>query len=112
MNTSYLVFIIIMCLHGLGNCASTNSYNRTFARRGSFVSRSDLNINSIWNVINSLLKLPSWKTPSKPCEHDRDCVPPYACCHDPFFPFSSKFCCLNYKKRTYDPAYILNIIQQ
>jgi hypothetical protein len=67
--------------------------------------------NHVFDKINQILHLPSWQTPSEPCHHDRDCPPPYACCHDPFFPVKNKFCCIYYKNRSYEPIYALNYIQ-
>lgn len=77
-----------------------------------FVFRKLLRLSEITNHISQVLKLPKWKTPNQQCIQDRDCPPPYACCHDPFFPMDDKYCCLYYKTRKFEPLYALNYIEQ
>lgn len=66
----------------------------------------------IKNIIKTTVNipLPEWHKPSINCVNDRDCPIPYACCHDAFFPIEKKFCCIGYKKRTYEFAYIFNYV--
>lgn len=71
-----------------------------------FLGLHKLSYNKILNSINKNFNLPSWHNPSLKCNLDKDCPIPYACCHDAFFPMKDKFCCLYYKKREYDYAYI------
>jgi hypothetical protein len=56
------------------------------------------------------MPLPDWHTPTINCIKDSECPIPYACCHDAFFHIEKKFCCINYKKRKYEYAYILNYV--
>ncbi len=57
-------------------------------------------INTITETITKTLKLPLWHKSEIKCEKDQD-----ACCHDAFFPFEEKFCCINYKKREVELKY-------
>jgi len=59
------------------------------------------------------LKWPEWIKKNGQrieCKIDKDCKFPEACCHHPIIP-GNKFCCRGYKKRTLEPAYIVQVIQ-
>ena len=59
------------------------------------------------------LKWPEWKKKNGQrieCKIDKDCKFPQACCHHPIIP-GNKYCCTGYKKRTLEPAYIVQVIQ-
>jgi hypothetical protein len=76
-----------------------------------FAGFNKFSYNKILNSINKTLNLPTWHYPSLKCNVDKDCPIPYACCHDAFFPTKDNFCCLNYKNREYEYAYIYNYIE-
>lgn len=75
-----------------------------------FIISNKFSYNKILGLINKRLNLPTWHYPSLNCISDKDCPIPYACCHDAFFPTKDNFCCLHYKKREYEYAYIYNYI--
>ena len=59
------------------------------------------------------LKWPEWTKKNGQrieCKIDKDCKFPQACCHHPIIP-GNKYCCTGYKKRTLEPAYIVQVIQ-
>jgi len=75
-----------------------------------FIVSNKFSYKKIESLINKTFNLPTWHYPSFKCKSDKDCPIPYACCHDAFFPFKDSFCCLHYKKREYEYAYIHNYI--
>lgn len=63
------------------------------------------------NYVKKLPFLPKIIDTSRPCVTDRDCIQPYVCCQDPFYAFSSQFCCNLRQKHNFDPIYIINLLQ-
>lgn len=63
------------------------------------------------NYIKKLPHLPKIRETKLPCKSDRDCISPYVCCRDPFYSFSTNFCCNFYQNHNFGPAYIIHLIQ-
>lgn len=106
--TQLRIFLVMMCIW---KSEGVNVNRPNIPRKQSIVQDPWDKIHSLVREMNKILKLPNWKSPNIGCQTDQDCPAPFACCHDPFFPFSQKYCCTDYKTRSYDPVFILNIIQ-